>query len=86
MLQLLHEVGREMNRVGQFQQRALWISVRDDGLGVNLFSSREQHTGSRAILHANFNDFGAGANLDSGCLCGRGHRLGHCAHPACRKG
>ena len=82
VLQLHHEIGRELCRIDQFQQSALGIGIRDDGFGGNLFASREHDAAGDAVLHANFDDFRAAAYLSSGLLRGSGHGLGDRAHAA----
>ena len=71
-----------MRRIDQLQQRALGIGVRDDGFGGNFFAGREHDAAGDAVLHANFDDFRAAANLRSGLLRGCGHGLRDRAHAA----
>ena len=80
MLQLLHEVRGKMRGIGELEQRAFRVGVRDDRLGLNFFAGRKQHAGGNAVLYANLNDFRAGANLHAHSLCRRCHGLSNRAH------
>src|SRR6266567_7031619 len=63
MLQLLHKVRRKMCGIGQLEQSAFRVSIRDDRLGLNLLSRRQQHARGCSVLHTNLNDLRTGANV-----------------------
>ena len=78
----MHEVGRRCTGSTSFRSVRFGIGVRDDGLGGDLFAVREHHACGRAVLYANLDDFGAGANLRAEPAGRRGHGLRDRAHAA----
>src|ERR1700685_1811630 len=70
VLELLHKIGRQVQRVSELEQSALRIAIGNNGGGGYLFASRERDSSGGAILHANLGDFDAGANPRARGLCG----------------
>ena len=82
VLDSVQELGRNLVRLHQLQERALWIGGRHNGLRLDGAPAREEDSRDPPILAPDPFDGGLQEDLDTVCSGGSRERVRQGAHPA----